>query len=38
MDLRQLSYFVTIVEEGTITGAARKLHISQPPLSHQMHL
>ena len=38
MDLRQLSYFATIVEEGTITGAARKLHISQPPLSHQMHL
>lgn len=38
MDLRQLRYFKTIIEEGTITGAARKLHISQPPLSSQMHL
>lgn len=38
MDLRQLKYFKTIIEEGTITGAARKLHISQPPLSSQMHL
>lgn len=38
MDLRQLNYFKTIIEEGTITGAARKLHISQPPLSSQMHL
>ncbi|MGN0954480.1 LysR family transcriptional regulator, partial [Dialister sp.] len=38
MDLRQLRYFKTVIEEGTITGAARKLHISQPPLSSQMHL
>lgn len=38
MDLRQLRYFKAIIEEGTITGAARKLHISQPPLSSQMHL
>ena len=38
MDLRHLRYFKTIIEEGTITGAARKLHISQPPLSSQMHL
>lgn len=33
MDIKQLYYFVTIVEEKTISGAARKLHISQPPLS-----
>lgn len=36
MDLKQLSYFVTIVEEGNITAAAKKLHIAQPPLSHQL--
>ena len=38
MDLRQLRYFKPIREGGPITGAARKLHISQPPLSSQMHL
>lgn len=38
MDIRQLRYFVAIVEEGTISAAARKLHISQPPLSQQMSL
>ena len=38
MELRQLSYFITIVNEGTISAAAKKLHISQPPLSHQMKL
>lgn len=38
MDIRQLRYFVTIIEEGTITAAAKKLHISQPPLSTQMRL
>lgn len=38
MDIRQLRYFVTTVEEGTISAAARKLHISQPPLSTQLRL
>nr|WP_106781551.1 LysR family transcriptional regulator [Lysinibacillus timonensis] len=38
MDLRQLQYFVTIVEEGQITKAAKKLHMAQPPLSHQLKL
>ena len=33
MDLRQIKYFLTIAEEQTITKAAEKLHISQPPLS-----
>lgn len=33
MDLRSLRYFVTVVEEGNISKAARKLHVSQPPLS-----
>ncbi len=36
MDLKQLSYFVKIVEEGSISGAAKKLFMSQPPLSSQM--
>ena len=36
MDLKQLYYFKTIVEEGNISAAARKLHISQPPLSLQI--
>lgn len=38
MDLKQLRYFTTIVEEGTISAAAKKLYISQPPLSMQMKL
>ncbi|MDP4143610.1 MAG: LysR family transcriptional regulator [Bacillota bacterium] len=38
MDIRQLKYFLTIAEEEQITGAAKKLHIAQPPLSHQLKL
>ena len=38
MDIRQLQYFVRIADEGSITGAARSLHMSQPPLSMQMKL
>ena len=37
MELRQLEYFIAIVDLGTITGAARALNMSQPPLSAQMH-
>ncbi len=37
VDLKQLEYFVTIVEEGTISAAAKKLFLSQPPLSVKMH-
>ena len=37
MELRQLNYFIAVVEQGTITGAARALHMSQPPLTAQMH-
>ncbi len=36
VDLFQLDYFVSIVEEGSISAAARKLHMSQPPLSLQI--
>ncbi|MDL2210372.1 LysR family transcriptional regulator [Desulfovibrio sp. OttesenSCG-928-O18] len=33
MDFRDLQYFVTVVEEASFSKAARKLHVSQPPLS-----
>ena len=36
MDLKQLYYYTAIVDEGSISAAAKKLHISQPPLSNQM--
>ncbi|EKQ56925.1 MAG: transcriptional regulator [Clostridium sp. Maddingley MBC34-26] len=38
MDIKQLTYFITIVEEGNITSAANKLHMAQPPLSTQLKL
>ena len=38
MDIRQFTYFVAIVEEGNITKAAKKLHVAQPHLSHQLKL
>ena len=36
MDFHQLQYFVAIAESGSITAAAKKLFLSQPPLSMQM--
>ncbi len=38
MDLKQLRYFCAIAEEGQISKAAERLHISQPPLSLQLKL
>ena len=38
MDIRQLRYFVTIADEGGISAAARKLYMTQPPLSSQLSL
>ena len=38
MDLKQLRYFMAIVEEQQITAAARRLHMAQPPLSNQMKM
>lgn len=37
MEIRQLRYFNAVVEEGTVTGAARKLNMTQPPLTAQLH-
>ncbi|WP_420222984.1 LysR family transcriptional regulator [Pediococcus acidilactici] len=36
MEIRTLKYFWTIAEEGTISGAAETLHITQPTLSRQL--
>jgi LysR family transcriptional regulator, regulatory protein for tcuABC len=36
MDMRQLRYFVQIVESGSLAKASRQLYIAQPALSQQM--
>ena len=38
MNIKQLQYFIAIVESGTISSAAVKLGICQPPLSAQLKL
>lgn len=36
MDLRQLRYFIAIAESGSLSEAARRLHIVQPALSQRL--
>lgn len=36
MDIRVLRYFLTVAREGSITGAAKFLHVTQPTLSRQL--
>jgi len=36
MDFRQIHYFISLVEEGTVTRAAHRLNIVQPALSMQI--
>jgi DNA-binding transcriptional LysR family regulator len=33
MDLKTMEYYLVVVEEGSITRAAERLHMSQPPLT-----
>lgn len=37
MEIRILRYFLAIAREGSITGAANFLHVTQPTLSRQIH-
>lgn len=36
MDIRQIQYFVALYEEGSMTRAARRMHVVQPAISLQL--
>lgn len=36
MDIRQLRYFIAIVESGSVSEAARRLHVVQPAVSQRL--
>ena len=36
MELRTLRYFLAVMQEGNITNAAKRLHVTQPTLSRQL--
>ena len=36
MSIQQLTYFVAVADEGSISAAARRLHVSQPPVTRQL--